>query len=187
MYSPLVARATFVHAQYTWSMSSSQRTSSTRHTEPTRWLSAAEMRAWRGWVDTIGPLSGALEADLVPFGLTNGDYEVLAWLSDAPDTQMRMCDLAERLRLSPSGLTRRLDGLVTSGLVSREPSADDRRVMLARLTPAGRAHLERTAPHHLDRVRHHFRDLLDPAEIDALGRAFDKVRAHLRGEQNDRS
>jgi DNA-binding MarR family transcriptional regulator len=145
------------------------------------------MRAWRGWVDTIGPLSAALEADLVAFGLTNGDYEVLAWLSETDGEQMRMCDLAERLRLSPSGLTRRLDGLVSSGLVAREPSADDRRVMLARLTAAGRAHLEHTAPHHLDSVRRHFIDLLDPAEVEALGSAFDKVRAHVRGEQNEPS
>lgn len=149
-----------------------------------RWLDEVEMRAWRSYVDTIGPLAALLEADLAPHGLTNGDYEVLVWLSDAVDEQMRMCDLAERLRLSPSGLTRRLDGLVSAGLVAREPSRDDRRVMLAHLTPAGRTRLERAAPDHVRSVRRHLIDLLTTDELEHLGRAFDKVRRHVRDEQN---
>ncbi len=145
------------------------------------------MQAWRGYIDTVGPLAAALEADLAQFGLTNGDYEVLAWLSEADDEQMRMCDLAERLRLSPSGLTRRLDGLVSGGLVERAPSVADRRVMMAQLTRRGRRLIETAAPDHVDSVRRHLIDLLTPAEIAALGSAFDKVRAHLRDEQNDPS
>ncbi len=145
------------------------------------------MQAWRGYIDTVGPLAAALEADLAQFGLTNGDYEVLAWLSEADDEQMRMCDLAERLRLSPSGLTRRLDGLVSGGLVERAPSTADRRVMMAQLTRKGRRLIETAAPDHVDSVRRHLIDLLTPAEIAALGSAFTKVRAHLRDEQNDPS
>jgi DNA-binding MarR family transcriptional regulator len=145
------------------------------------------MQAWRGYIDTVGPLAAALEADLAQFGLTNGDYEVLAWLSEADDEQMRMCDLAERLRLSPSGLTRRLDGLVSGGLVERAPSVADRRVMMAQLTRRGRRLIETAAPDHVDSVRRHLIDLLTPAEIAALGSAFTKVRAHLRDEQNDPS
>jgi DNA-binding MarR family transcriptional regulator len=145
------------------------------------------MEAWRGYIDTVGPLAAALEADLAPFGLTNGDYEVLAWLSEADDEQMRMCDLAERLRLSPSGLTRRLDGLVSGGLVERASSSADRRVMMAQLTRKGRRLIETTAPDHVESVRRHLIDLLTPDEIAALASAFTKVRAHLRYEQNDAS
>ena len=72
--------------------------------------------------------------DLVPFGLTMGDYEVLVRLSEAEDQRLRMCDLATALQLSPSGLTRRLDGLVKTGLVERIASPTDRRVMFAALT-----------------------------------------------------
>jgi DNA-binding MarR family transcriptional regulator len=145
------------------------------------------MQAWRGYIDTVGPLAAALEADLAAFGLTNGDYEVLAWLSEADDEQMRMCDLAGRLRLSPSGLTRRLDGLVSGGLVERAPSTADRRVMMATLTRKGRRLIEATAPNHVESVRRHLIDLLTPAEIAALASAFTKVRTHLRDEQNDAS
>ena len=163
------------------SSSSRPRPASTR---APRWLTAAEMEAWRGYIDTVGPLAAALEADLAAFGLTNGDYEVLVRLSEEPDRRLRMCDLAARLGLSPSGLTRRLDGLVRNDLVGREPSPDDRRVMLAVLTPKGHALLVEAAPHHVDSVRRHFIGLLTRREIDAIGSAFTKVRAALLAEQD---
>ena len=73
------------------------------------------MAAWRTYAETVVDLNAALEADLAPHGLTLGDYQVLVYLSEADDHAMRMCDLAARLQLSPSGLTRRLDGLVRPG------------------------------------------------------------------------
>ena len=60
---------------------------------------------------------------------------MLVTLSEAPDERLRMCDLASALHLSPSGITRRLDGMVSRASVVREPSTEDRRVMLAVLTP----------------------------------------------------
>ncbi len=144
-----------------------------------RWLDDAEMRAWRAYVDTLVPLQHALEADLAPFELTLGDYEVLVALSEQPERRMRMCDLAGEMRLSPSGLTRRLDGLVRRGLVSREPSPDDRRVMLAVLTDDGREILEAAAPHHVEGVRSRVIDRLTRAEVEAMGAVFEKVRAGL--------
>ena len=149
-----------------------------------KWLNPHEMAAWRNYVDCIGALNQALEADLAPFGLTMGDYEVLVRLSEAADHRLRMCDLAAQLRLSPSGLTRRLDGLVKHGLVERRPSEDDRRVMLAVLTDDGYRLLERAAPHHVAGVRQHFIDRLSAAEVRALGTAFDKVRSALANRQS---
>ena len=71
----------------------------------TTWLSASEMRAWRNFIESVGTLTAVLESDLVPHGLTMGDYEVLVRLSESDDQQLRMCDLATALQLSPSGLT----------------------------------------------------------------------------------
>lgn len=98
-----------------------------------------------------------------------------------------MCDLAGQLGLSPSGLTRRLDGLVSTGLVSREASDDDRRVMLAVLTDDGYAVLERAAPFHLRGVRRHFIDLLTAGEVRAVASAFTKVRAALAAQHTSPS
>lgn len=146
------------------------------------------MAAWRAYVETATDLAAALEADLAPAGLTVGDYQVLVFLSEAPDQTMRMVDLATRLQLTPSGLTRRLDGLVGCGLVSRSPSARDRRVMLATLTEAGHRALRDAYPTHLASVRHRVIDMLDPADVDALARIFLAIQHGLRGRttlQND--
>jgi DNA-binding MarR family transcriptional regulator len=146
------------------------------------WLDEDEMAAWTLYIDSLGKLQTVLEADLAPHGLTMGDYEVLVHLSEAPEKNLRMCDLARRLRLSPSGLTRRLDGLVRGGLVRREASEQDRRVMLATLTPKGVEVVTRAAPDHVAGVRRHFLDHLDRDEIRVLATLFGKVRAGLDGE-----
>ena len=141
------------------------------------WLDDEEMRAWRGLVEAYAELQAALEADLVSgFGIDGGDYGVLVNLSEAPDQRLRMCDLAARLHLSPSGLTRRLDGLVTAGYVAREPSEHDRRVTLAVLTEAGRATLEAAAPVHVAGVRAHFVDHLSRTQLRQLGTAFEALQ-----------
>jgi DNA-binding MarR family transcriptional regulator len=141
------------------------------------WLDDEEMRAWRGLVEVYAALHASLEAELIErFGFNEGDYGVLVNLSEAPARRMRMCDLAGRLHLSPSGLTRRLDGLVRQGLVAREPSATDRRVTLAVLTDAGYATLAAAAPTHVDGVRRHFLSHLTPAQIRQLGNTFDSLR-----------
>jgi DNA-binding MarR family transcriptional regulator len=141
------------------------------------WLDDEEMRAWRGLVEAYAELQAALEADLVQgFGIDTGDYGVLVNLSEAPEQRLRMCDLAAKLHLSPSGLTRRLDGLVKAGYVARQPSEQDRRVTLAVLTDAGRATLEAAAPVHVAGVRAHFVDHLTRTQLRQLGTAFEAIR-----------
>lgn len=137
------------------------------------------MDAWRAFIETIHDLTHALETDLSTHGLTLGDYQVLVYLSEADGQTMRMCDLAARLQLSPSGLTRRLDGLVRGGDVARSPSVADRRVMLARLTETGRRHLEEAAPTHVRSVRRHVFDRIDRADVAAMARVFGAVRQGL--------
>ncbi len=149
---------------------------------PPRWLDATEMAAWRSFVDTSVAVMAAVEADLqATAGISNGDYGVLVSLSEAEDDRLRMCDLAASLHLSPSGLTRRLDGLVRAGLVERVPSEDDRRVMLAALTDTGRRYLERAAPEHVESVRRHFVDHLSRTQLEQLAAALSSIDAGLSG------
>ncbi len=147
-----------------------------------RWLDTTEMAAWRSFIESHDDLMTAIENDLAPSGLTLGDYQVLVYLTEADDERMRMCDLAEMLQLSPSGLTRRLDGLVKSGWVERRSSDADRRVMLAALTDDGRAQLAAAAPGHVSSVRARMIDVLDTDDHEALARAFGKIRAALDAE-----
>jgi DNA-binding MarR family transcriptional regulator len=142
----------------------------------TKWLNDEEMRAWRSWVDVFTAVNTALETDLAAgHELTLGDYGVLATLSEAPSHALRMCDLAEQLHLTPSGITRRLDSMVRKGWVVRRPAPDDRRASMAVLTPAGRKALERAAPDHVESVRAHLLDHLSGAQLRNLRVALDAV------------
>ena len=146
---------------------------------PVRHLDPVEMAAWRTFIETYNDLINALQADLEPSKLALGDYQVLVTLSEAENKSMRMCDLAEVLQLTPSGATRRLDGLVKAGWVERRNSDVDRRVMLAMLTPAGWDKLHEALVPHVRSVREHLIDLLDESEMKSLASVFGKVRAHL--------
>jgi DNA-binding MarR family transcriptional regulator len=146
------------------------------------WLSQDEMQAWRSYVETNADLMAALERDLAPTGLNLGDYQVLVFLSESPERSLRMCDLAARLQLSPSGLTRRLDGLVRANLVERRRSASDRRVMLAAVTSKGLRVLAESAPVHVVSVRKRMIDLLDADELRVVAGVFQKIRARLEDD-----
>ena len=148
-----------------------------------RWLSDAEMKAWRGFVTTSPDLMNAIERDLGAFGLDAGDYQLLAMLSEATDHRLKMCDLADTLRLSRSGLTRRMDGVVKAKYVERIQDKDDRRVSFAHLTTKGYEFLKKVAPLHLKDVRSRMIDLLNDSEIKAIGSAFAKINAHLRATE----
>lgn len=123
-------------------------------------------------------VNAELEAELeAAHGFSLGEYGVLAYLSESPGQRLRMTELAGQLHLSPSGLTRRLDRLVREGLVTREACPDDRRVVYAVLTPAGRERLEAAAPDHVAGVRRHLIDRLGETELRQLAEALEQVRA----------
>jgi DNA-binding MarR family transcriptional regulator len=142
------------------------------------WLDDVEMRAWQALMSAHWRLLSRLDAELqASQSMSLADYEVLVQLSHVDTGRMRMSELAERLMLSPSGLTRRLDGLVTAGLVDRARCPTDRRGAYAVLTAAGRRRLERATPDHVDQVRRHFIDRLSRAQLSSLAEALNIVCA----------
>jgi DNA-binding MarR family transcriptional regulator len=144
-----------------------------------KWLTDAEMRAWRGFIERSADLINVITKDLEPFGLDGGDYQLLAMLSEAPGHKMKMCDLAQTLGLSRSGLTRRMDGVLKAKYVSRVGDQKDRRAAFAQITEKGLALIKKVAPHHVASVRRHMIDLLSPAEIAAFGTGFAKIGKQL--------
>ena len=145
-----------------------------------KWLTPAEMLAWRGFITTSTDLVNLIAKDLAPYGLDGGDYQLLAMLSEAPDQKLKMCDLAERLRLSRSGLTRRIDGVLKAKYVSQVRDSQDGRVVFAHLTKKGFDLIKKVAPHHLESVRSRMIDLLSPAEIRAFGSGFEKIARNVK-------
>jgi DNA-binding MarR family transcriptional regulator len=147
-----------------------------------RWLDATEQQAWRTFIEVHGRLVAQLDAELqAAHGISLPDYEVLVHLSESPDGEMRMAELAGRLLLSPSGLTRRLDGLVADGLVERRACPSDRRGSLAALTQRGRTALEEAAPTHVEGVRRYVIDPLSRDQLLALASALGQIGEGLPG------
>jgi DNA-binding MarR family transcriptional regulator len=146
------------------------------HTPSQTDLSAKELAAWRGMLQVHSGLIARLDAELErEHGLPLTSYEVLLHLANSDTGTLRMGELADRLFLSRSGLTRLVDRLVKAGLVEREVCESDRRGYFARLTDAGRERFDQARPTHLRGVREHFLSKLDPNDLDALARAWDKV------------
>ena len=138
------------------------------------------MKAWRGFVNTSSDLLNLIARDLEPFGIDGGDYQLLAMLSEAPDQKLKMCELAERLRLSRSGLTRRIDGVLKAKYVAQVRDNKDGRVVFAHLTKKGFDFIKKVAPHHLESVRHRMIDLLSVAELKAFGSGFEKISKNVK-------
>ncbi len=89
-------------------------------------------------------------------GLDLREYDLLVHLAEASkqsEAGLRLRDLAARVLLNPSNVTRRLEALARRGLVERRPDPRDGRGVIAFLTPAGRQMLRRTAQIHLPDVQ----------------------------------
>lgn len=132
--------------------------------------------AWRAFLFAHAQVRRQLERELqAEQSLGLGEYEVLLLLVRADDRRLRMSELAHRLGLSRSGMTRLIDRLQGEALVERGCCDTDRRGSWAILTDAGYERLRRASPTHLRGVGEHFLDRIPPAELDALRRTLDRV------------
>jgi DNA-binding MarR family transcriptional regulator len=152
-------------------------------TQPTRppaspTLDDLELRAWRGMLQVHAAVTRELDAQMhAEHGLSVSAYEVLMFLADANGHRLRMSEIADRVLLSRSGLTRLVDRLVSLGLVQRNPCADDGRGSYAELTPTGLARLNAARRTHLEGVRRFFLDPISREDQRALADAWDRVLA----------
>lgn len=117
-----------------------------------------------------------LEAEVLsPRGLTINDFETLYHLYRSEDQRLRRVDLVGLLMLTPSGVTRLLDGLQASGLVENKACASDARVVWAALTDEGRGTLECVGAEHTELLRSLFRDVLDEDELVQLNELLGRL------------
>ena len=148
-----------------------------------RWLSAAEQETWRAFLAATRLVFEELERQLQQeAGIPVTYYEILVTLSEAPDRTIRMHDLADLTRSSPSRLSHAVSRLEEAGWVERVSCATDRRGALAHLTDKGFAALEGAAPGHATAVRRYVFDRITPEQSDELGRILAVIRDGLDAE-----
>jgi DNA-binding MarR family transcriptional regulator len=143
-------------------------------------LSPIEETLWRAVMRIVKVVPQLLDTDLIRgAGLTSSEYTTIMHLSEGPNREMRMADLASATDLSASRMTRLVDDLQSQGLVTKTVSSSDARVNVAKLTPRGMAKLKSAWPVHLASVRHRFLDGVDPASVEVVASALAEVAAHL--------
>lgn len=108
-------------------------------------------------------------------GLSLIEYMALMHLSETPDRQMRMSDLAAAVEMSVSGMTRLVGRLESQGLIQRVRSEQDARSWNAVLTEAGLARLKQAWPTNLTAVRRHFLNHLVDLDLGKLAAALRNV------------
>jgi DNA-binding MarR family transcriptional regulator len=107
-------------------------------------ISEEQLRAWRAFLRAHSTMLRRIGQDLDEAGLPPlAWYDVLATLRDAPEARLRQVDVAERLLLSTSGLSRLLDRIEEAGLVQRVACPGDRRSLHLQLTDEGAGMLDR--------------------------------------------
>jgi DNA-binding MarR family transcriptional regulator len=143
-------------------------------------LSESEEALWRALMRILKVIPRHLDHDLSRgAGLTASEYTTIMHLSEAPNHELRMTDLASATGLSASRTTRLVDDLQSRGLVTKTVSTADARGNVAKLTARGMTKLKSAWPIHLSSVRRHFLDHIDEAAVERVGRALSDVAAYL--------
>ena len=143
-----------------------------------------QLDSWVFFLRAHAAITRELSADLQrEHGLTLNDYEVLLHLSHADGGRLRRVDLAERVILTASGITRLLEGLERAGLVRKENCASDARVTYAKITPDGKAKLREAATTHLRGLDELFVGRYSESELTTLADLLSRLP--LTGKPTD--
>lgn len=157
-------------------------------------LDKEQLGAWRAFLRAHSTMLRRIgrdldEAELPPLTW----YDVLAELRDEPEARLRQVEIAERVLISDSGLSRLLDRMEAKGLVERVQCPGDRRSLHVALTADGREMLERMWPVYARGIAEDFLPALgsNPCEIrhtlEAIGSECAAVRAaeDASGRENE--
>jgi DNA-binding MarR family transcriptional regulator len=146
------------------------------HTIAPALLDGAALEAWRSYLKSHASILRELDADLIAqHNMTSRDYEVLLYLSQAPQRKLPMSALAESTMLTRSGITRLIDGLVDGGLIERISCPSDARVSYAHLTDPGYEKLREAGCTHVASIRKLFLEHFSPDEVAQLASLLSRL------------
>jgi len=139
-------------------------------------LSEQHLAAWRAFLKAHASIIDRIDHDLVAAErLPLSSYDVLIELYEAPERRLRMHELAQRVVLSRSGLTRLVDRLEADGLLTRDRCGTDRRGAYAVITEQGVAALRRAWPVYARGIVEYFAQWLTPEEAQVLESALERI------------
>jgi DNA-binding MarR family transcriptional regulator len=101
-------------------------------------------------------------------GLTLSDFDVLAQLARAPERALKRVELSKRVLLTPSGITRLLNGLERAGWVCKRECSEDARVSYAVLTDEGYKKYRTASRTHRASVRALLTERFEQGELETL-------------------
>ena len=131
--------------------------------------SAREVAAWRTLLRAHDQVVRRLEVELLAeHDLPLASYDVLLQLAESEGRRLRMTELADRVLLSRSGLTRLVDRLEREGLVERQSCPNDARGTHTVLTELGLQRLRSAAPTHLRGIAQYVTSKLSAEEVATL-------------------
>lgn len=143
----------------------------------TEQASSPAVDAWVGLLRAHAAATRSLSAGLLAeHGLSINDYEALLHLSREP-RGIRRVDLAGKLLLTASGVTRLLDGLEEAGWVAKRSCDTDARVTYAVLTDAGREKFLEAQCSHVRAIRETFESRLGADELRTLAALLERLPA----------
>jgi DNA-binding MarR family transcriptional regulator len=139
-------------------------------------LQGIELEAWVNFLRAHAAVTRQFNAELLAtHGLTINDFDVLASLARAPERALKRVDLAERVLLTPSGITRLLKGLQGAGYVCNRSCEEDARVTYAVLTDEGYEKLREARKTHLASVRALFSERYEKDELQSLASLLERL------------
>jgi DNA-binding MarR family transcriptional regulator len=137
------------------------------------------LQPWRAFLTAHARITRRLDEELrAEHDISLAEYDALLTIADAPERTIRMRQLADRVLLSKSGVTRLIDRLVLDGLVERRACASDARGAEAVLTTAGLDRLRRASRTHLRGIDEHFLAAVGPDDLASIQRSMQSVADH---------
>jgi DNA-binding MarR family transcriptional regulator len=137
------------------------------------------LEAWRALLLAHNTAVRAIESDVQRGGRVPLTwYDVLLELKGAGESGLRMQEVAERVVLSRTRVSRLVDEMVRADLVAKRPDPADKRVAWAVISEKGEQALRETAPVYLRSIRKHFSAHLTDEESAVVTEALLKVARH---------
>ena len=142
-------------------------------------LDDQHLNAWRRFITAHAKLIDSinremLEADVIPLHW----YDVLIELYEASERRLRLSELARKVVLSKSGLTRLVNKLAEAGLLARQSSPEDGRGAYAVLTDAGLAAMRQAWPVYAQGIQSYFAQYLSVEEAESVAALFERMVQH---------